>query len=314
MSISQKALSVENVSITYGKEPDLKWAVKEFSLDISPGEVFGLLGPNGAGKTSLISLIVGLVEARSGSCKVFGYPAGSLEARRQLGFVPQELIHHGFFRVNEILQYFSGYYGIPNNQKRIDYLLERLSLTEVKNKPVNALSGGMKRRLLICKALVHSPKLLLLDEPSAGVDIELRSQLWQFVEEMNQEGMTILLTTHYLEEAQRLCNRVAIMNHGQLLALDETGHLISGMAEKIFSFEVSPDSNWTPPAQLSDAPLRLKPGRKKGEWVSYFSSDQNLMEVLKRLQLDWNEIRDFRLETGSLEEAFLKVVKEGRPE
>jgi ABC-2 type transport system ATP-binding protein len=300
------AVSLENVSIVYGKAPKEKLAVDDFSLDIRRGEIFGLLGPNGAGKTSLISLMVGLLQAKAGKCKILGYEAGSLEAKRAIGFVPQELIHHGFFSVFEILQYFSGYYGLAKNEERIFYLLDKLSLTEVKDKSVNSLSGGMKRRLLICKALVHSPKILLLDEPSAGVDIELRAQLWQFVEEMNRAGTTIVLTTHYLEEAQRLCDRVAIMNHGKLLSLDETGHLISSMAERIFSFELK--TGKTLPERLRNQADRLRAGRRPGEWELVFRGGDNLASVMEELGLNWSDIEDFRLDTGSLEDAFLKIV------
>ncbi|MBN8555590.1 MAG: ABC transporter ATP-binding protein [Deltaproteobacteria bacterium] len=221
------ALHIQDLRIEYRLKDDVKVAVERLSLTIEHGELFALLGPNGAGKTSMISAMVSLIPFQGGEIKIFDHPAGTVAAKKCIGLVPQELVSYGFFTVNEILQFVSGYYGILNNQKRIDYLLERLQLQSQKNKLVSQLSGGMKRRMLIAKALVHSPKILLLDEPSAGVDVELRTILWDFVKELNASGMTIILTTHYLEEAQRLCKRTAIMDHGKLLAMDYTDKIIA---------------------------------------------------------------------------------------
>ncbi|TVQ80180.1 MAG: ABC transporter ATP-binding protein [Bradymonadales bacterium] len=298
---------MDSVSVVYSKgRSEEKTAVKSLSLQIPEGEIFGLLGPNGAGKTSLISVIVGLLKPSEGQCRVFGHLAGSVEARRLIGFVPQELIHHGFFTVEEILHYISGYHGLGQNKSRIDFLLKKLALDEVRNRKVNSLSGGMKRRLLICKALVHSPKLLLLDEPSAGVDVELRSQLWQFVQELHDSGTTILLTTHYLEEAQRLCKRLGIMSHAKLLALDETGHLISSLAERYLVFRLKPDF---PEENLRRRGVAgLSELKTRGEWQLKIEEGANLNQSLDAVGISWDSFSDFRIETGSLEEAFLKIV------
>lgn len=219
------ALDIQNLVVEYASPDGPKRAVDGVSLQIASGEFFALLGPNGAGKTSILSAITNLIRFKSGSIKIFGFPVGSLEARRCLGVVPQELVSHGYFNVREILEFHAGYFGIQHSRQRIDELLLRLGLSAFAHKPVSALSGGMKRRLLIAKALIHQPKLLLLDEPSAGVDVELRTILWDYMKELNQQGMTILLTTHYLEEAERLCERVAIMDHGCFVALDKTKNI-----------------------------------------------------------------------------------------
>jgi ABC-2 type transport system ATP-binding protein len=221
------AIEIKDLRIEYRLKDDVKIAVERLSFSIEGGELFALLGPNGAGKTSVISAMTSLIPFQGGEIRIFGHPAGSVEAKKCVGLVPQEAISYGFFTVNEILHFISGYYGIAKNQKRIDFLLDRLQLTSQKNKLVSQLSGGMKKRLAIAKALVHSPKVLLLDEPSAGVDVELRAILWEFVNELNASGMTIVLTTHYLEEAQRLCKRTAIMDKGKLLALDFTQNIIA---------------------------------------------------------------------------------------
>ncbi|MCB0357844.1 MAG: ABC transporter ATP-binding protein, partial [Bdellovibrionales bacterium] len=215
-------------------------AVKNVSFQIQPGEIFGLLGPNGAGKTSIISCAVTLEQPTSGNIKIFGHDVQKEPklAKYKMGIVPQELIHHGFFNTREILEIHSGYYGLINNRKRIDYLLQKLGLWEHREKKVRQLSGGMKRRLLVAKALVHQPKLLLLDEPTAGVDIELRESLWKFVRELQKEGVSVLLTTHYLEEAEELCDRVGILNSGKLIRVGETHQLIKELTHRRVSFNL----------------------------------------------------------------------------
>lgn len=220
----QSPLSLENFKKSYGKVQ----AVKGVTFDLRPGEIFGLLGPNGAGKTSIISCITTLEKPTGGTIKVFGRDVvtESRQSKMLVGCVPQEVINHGYFNVEEIMKFHSGYFGFRNNQDRIEELLHELRLAEHRHKKVKQLSGGMKRRLMIAKALVHSPKLLLLDEPTAGVDIELRDSLWQFVGKLKKAGTTILLTTHYLEEAERLCDRVAVINRGELIALEETRTLV----------------------------------------------------------------------------------------
>lgn len=209
-------------------------ALKGLSLKIEQGEFFALLGPNGSGKSTFINILAGSTRRTSGEVKICGH---NIDTHREatkllIGVVPQELSFDSFFTVNEVLNLQAGYYGIKNDQNHIDDILENLGLTEKKNANTRMLSGGMKRRLLIAKALVHKPKVLILDEPTAGVDIELRRQLWDYMNRLNKEGLTILLTTHYLEEAESLCKRTAIIHLGELKALAPTKKLIADMGSK----------------------------------------------------------------------------------
>jgi len=215
-------------------------ALAGVSLEIGEGEFFGLLGPNGAGKTTLISSLAGLVRPDSGSLKVLGHDVikDFRQARRLLGVVPQELVFDPFFNVRETLQIQSGYFGIRKNDDWIDEILENLDLTSKADVNMRRLSGGMKRRVLVAQALVHKPPVIVLDEPTAGVDVELRQGLWQFVRRLNGEGHTIILTTHYLEEAEALCGRIALMKQGRVIALDTTANLMAahpgGSLEDVF--------------------------------------------------------------------------------
>ncbi len=215
-------------------------ALAGVSLEIEQGEFFGLLGQNGAGKTTLISSLAGLVRPDSGTLKVLGHDVikDFREARRLLGVVPQELVFDPFFNVRETLRIQSGYFGIRNNDAWIDEILENLDLTGKANVNMRRLSGGMKRRVLVAQALVHKPPVIVLDEPTAGVDVELRQGLWQFIRRLNGEGHTIILTTHYLEEAEALCNRIALMKQGKVVALDTTANLMAahpgGTLEDVF--------------------------------------------------------------------------------
>ena len=215
-------------------------ALAGVSLEIGEGEFFGLLGPNGAGKTTLISALAGLVRTDSGSLSVLGHDVVKdyRKARSLLGVVPQELVFDPFFSVRETLQIQSGYFGIRNNDAWIDEILENLDLTAKAHVNMRRLSGGMKRRVLVAQALVHKPPVIVLDEPTAGVDVELRQGLWQFVRRLNGEGHTIILTTHYLEEAEALCERIALMKDGRVIVLDTTANLIAahpgGSLEDVF--------------------------------------------------------------------------------
>ena len=230
------AVSIVDVVKSFGSLQ----ALAGVSLDIQQGEFFGLLGPNGAGKTTLISCLAGLIRADSGSLKVLGHDVikDFREARRLLGVVPQELVFDPFFNVRETLQIQSGYFGIRKNDDWIDEILDALDLTSKANVNMRRLSGGMKRRVLVAQALVHKPPVIVLDEPTAGVDVELRQGLWQFVRRLNGEGHTIILTTHYLEEAEALCGRIALMKQGRVIALDSTANLMAahpgGTLEDVF--------------------------------------------------------------------------------
>lgn len=219
------AVSIRDVVKHFGA---LK-ALAGVSLDIQPGDFFGLLGPNGAGKTTLISALAGLVRPDAGAISVMGHDVirDFREARRRLGVVPQELVFDPFFNVRETLRIQSGYFGIRKNDDWIDEILANLDLTQKADVNMRRLSGGMKRRVLVAQALVHKPPVIVLDEPTAGVDVELRQGLWQFIRRLNGEGHTIILTTHYLEEAEALCNRIALMKQGRLVALDTTANLMA---------------------------------------------------------------------------------------
>lgn len=294
------ALRVENVVKNYGPVQ----ALKGISFEVGRGEVFGLLGPNGAGKTSLISITVTLERATSGSVKVFGYDVVTdpRSAKMNVGWCPQEVINHGYFDVEEILTFHAGYFGVRKPKARIDYLLNGLGLFEHRKKKVKQLSGGMKRRLMIAKALIHSPGLLLLDEPTAGVDVELRRRLWDFVEEQKREGLSILLTTHYLEEAERLCDRVAIIQRGEIKALDRTRKLVEQWSRKKMQLKlVSPIEN------LKHDELVDGHG---SEWNFLVPMEKSLGQLLQETRISADQLRDVQVSEGSLEDVFVILTKE----
>ena len=238
------ALSIKDVRKSYGKVQ----ALDGISFDIQQGEFFGLLGPNGAGKTTLISTMAGLSRPDSGKIEVMGHDVEKdfRIARRQLGVVPQELVFDPFFTVRETLRFQSGYFGLRNNDDWIDEIMANLDLTSKAQSNMRSLSGGMKRRVLVAQALVHRPPVIVLDEPTAGVDVELRQSLWQFISRLNQAGHTIVLTTHYLEEAESLCARIAMLKGGRLVALDTTENLLAkhrpaGIAPKVLGDDGAAD-------------------------------------------------------------------------
>ena len=240
------AIEVQQASKRYGPVR----ALDAVSLTIECGEFFGLLGPNGAGKTTLISLLAGLARADSGSLSVMGHDVvrDYRRARRALGVVPQELVFDPFFTVRETLRIQSGYFGLRDNDAWIDEVIERLDLTDKADANMRSLSGGMKRRVLVAQALVHRPPVIVLDEPTAGVDVELRQELWQFIRELNEAGHTIVLTTHYLEEAEALCGRIAMLKQGRIVALDETANLLKGFSGVRMRMRLEPNEL---PAQLA---------------------------------------------------------------
>ncbi len=284
-----RALEIDNLKKTYKSHNAVSTeALKGISFDVKPGEIFGLLGPNGAGKTTLISIITTLEKPTSGDVRVFGESVlqNPLKTKTQIGIVPQEVVSSGFFNLEEILKYHSGYYGIKDNSVRINHLLDRLKLADHKHKMMRQLSGGMKRRMMIAKALVHSPQILLLDEPTAGVDVELRTQLWQFVRELQKEGVSIVLTTHYLQEAEALCDRVGIINKGELKYVGHTKEIISQLTQKKVSIVTN-----------------------AGEKISFFlNKNQALGEALKEKMINLDSVFDLNISEGTLEEAFVKVL------
>jgi ABC-2 type transport system ATP-binding protein len=239
------AISFQSISKTYpspkGPKGSTFKAVDNVSLNIEEGEFFGLLGPNGAGKTTLISMLAGLSRPTSGHVQVLGSDVQTdyADARRKLGVVPQELVFDPFFNVREMLRIQSGYFGLRSNDAWVDELLEGLGLADKANANMRQLSGGMKRRVLVAQALVHKPPVIVLDEPTAGVDVELRQTLWQFVANLNKQGSTVLLTTHYLEEAEALCGRIAMLKTGRIVALDKTSDLLKAASSNVLRFKTA---------------------------------------------------------------------------
>jgi ABC-2 type transport system ATP-binding protein len=285
-----KPLVVENLKKTYpGQNGKIVEALKGVSFELEPGEIFGLLGPNGAGKTTLISITTTLEKPSSGDVRIGGESVSQkpIQAKKVIGVVPQEVVSSGFFNLEELLRYHSGYYGIKDNEARIQTLLKRLGLDEHKHKVMRQLSGGMKRRMMIAKALVNSPKILLLDEPTAGVDVELRSQLWEFVRELQSEGVTILLTTHYLEEAEQLCSRVGIINKGELKYCGPTQEIIAKLSQKQIDVTMLDGTRHQ---------LHMEPNKA-------------LAEALMVAGLSLSNVKDIHSKEGTLEEAFLKVLR-----
>jgi ABC-2 type transport system ATP-binding protein len=234
------AIEVDRISKRYDTRGGALTALDGVSMRIEQGEFFGLLGPNGAGKTTLISIIAGLARASGGTVRVMGHDvvAAYREARRALGVVPQELVFDPFFSVRETLRIQSGYFGLQANDAWIDEVMANLDLTGKADANMRSLSGGMKRRVLVAQALVHKPPVIVLDEPTAGVDVELRQGLWEFIRRLNREGHTIVLTTHYLEEAQELCTRIAMLKAGRIVALDSTRALLRRLADVRMSLRV----------------------------------------------------------------------------
>ena len=302
MKLTQPAISFERVRKTYGSSQGEVKALNDVSLDIQAGEFFGLLGPNGAGKTSLISILAGLSRASSGSVTVHGFDVVSdyAAARRCLGIVPQELVFDPFFSVIEALRIQSGYFGVRNNGAWIDELLGSLGLSDKANANMRQLSGGMKRRVLVAQALVHKPPVIVLDEPTAGVDVELRQTLWQFVAKLNKQGHTVLLTTHYLEEAEALCGRIAMLKQGRVVALDSTSALLAGTASTMLRFKL-------------DAPLPaslLAQARVTGRIVQVKAHDAAEVEqVLAILRAAGCQPEDLEIGRADLEDVFLEIMQ-----
>jgi ABC-2 type transport system ATP-binding protein len=298
------AISFQNVSKTYpgarGASNPIR-ALDNVSFDIQPGEFFGLLGPNGAGKTTLISILAGLARASAGRVTVLGHDVVSdyATARRSLGIVPQELVFDPFFSVREALRIQSGYFGVRRNDAWIDELLAHLGLTDKADANMRQLSGGMKRRVLVAQALVHRPPVIVLDEPTAGVDVELRQTLWQFVARLNREGHTVLLTTHYLEEAEALCGRLAMLKQGRIVALDRTSALLAGTASTMLRFKMD-----TPlPASLAAQ------SRVTGRIVQITAHDAHEVEtILGVLRNAGCQPEDLEIGRADLEDVFLEIM------
>ncbi|MFZ2739580.1 MAG: ABC transporter ATP-binding protein [Burkholderiaceae bacterium] len=299
------AISFQSVSKAYssprGPKGSTFKALDGVSFDIHEGEFFGLLGPNGAGKTTLISILAGLSRASSGRVKVLGRDVelDYAKARQSIGVVPQELVFDPFFNVRETLRIQSGYFGVKNNDTWIEELLHSLGLADKADANMRQLSGGMKRRVLVAQALVHKPPVIVLDEPTAGVDVELRQTLWQFIAQLNKQGHTILLTTHYLEEAEALCGRIAMLKTGRVVALERTSDLLKSATSNVLLFKTD-----------DTLPLNLVPrARVTGRIVQV--PMQNTLEIEQLLtQLRQNGVRvdDVEIRKPDLEDVFLEVM------
>jgi len=301
------AISFQHVGKTYGNARGALKALDDVSFDIQPGEFFGLLGPNGAGKTTLISILAGLARASSGKVTVLGHDVVSdyAQARRSLGIVPQELVFDPFFSVREALRIQSGYFGVRSDKRAndawIDELLANLGLSDKADANMRQLSGGMKRRVLVAQALVHRPPVIVLDEPTAGVDVELRQTLWQFVARLNKEGHTVLLTTHYLEEAEALCGRIAMLKQGKVVALDRTSSLLAGTASTMLRFKM----DTALPASL------VGQSRVTGRIVQITAHDAHEVEtILGVLRTAGCQPEDLEIGRADLEDVFLEIMNE----
>ncbi len=301
---SLPAVSFQSVSKTFrsARGGSLR-ALDGVSFDICPGEFFGLLGPNGAGKTTLISILAGLARASSGRVSVMGHDvvADYAAARKALGIVPQELVFDPFFSVRETLRIQSGYFGVTHNEAWIDELLSELGLADKAGANMRQLSGGMKRRVLVAQALVHRPPVIVLDEPTAGVDVELRQTLWQFIARLNREGHTVLLTTHYLEEAEALCSRIAMLKLGRIVALDRTSTLLSGMASTMLRFKTD---DALPPALRAQARVTGRIAQLKAHDAA------EVEQLLATLREAGVRVEDLEIGRADLEDVFVQIMGE----
>ena len=298
----KKAIVFKSVKKNFGKLE----ALKGIDLTIEEGEFFGLLGPNGAGKSTLINILAGLTKPSSGSIKVMGYDVTQdyQYARRSLGIVPQELVFDPFFNVREMLRFQAGYFGKGReNDDWIDEVIEELDLKDKANTNMRMLSGGMKRRALIAQALVHKPPVIVLDEPTAGVDVELRKRLWQFIKKLNQKGHTIVLTTHYLEEAETLCSRIGMMDHGKIVALDKTKNLLKRFSAKNLNLRLD--------LKGKKIPISIQKFMQNLDYHSISFLIEEIAEVefiISELKKTKIKILDMELTNSDLENVFLKLT------
>jgi len=303
--MSEAAISIDDLQKTYAGG---KRALDGVSIDVPRGEIFGLLGPNGAGKSTLINILAGLVTKSGGTATIWGFDidAHPRNAKRSIGVVPQEILFDPFFTPREALEIQAGLYGIPKADRRTMELLRAMHLEDKADAYARTLSGGMKRRLLVAKAMVHSPPILVLDEPTAGVDVELRQQLWEFVRTLNQQGVTVVLTTHYLEEAEQLCDRIAIINHGRLIANEPTKALVGMTQEKVVEVTVDRDVP-AAPEHMCFQKVELKGDRVLV--ITYRKDQANAGDVLAAVQDDGYGIVDVSTREPDLEDVFLNLTR-----
>ncbi len=305
------AIEISGLTKTYGKskKSPAKLALKGVDLTIPRGSMFGLLGPNGAGKSTLINILAGLVVKSAGSAKICGYDIErqTRQARASIGVVPQEISMDVFFSPAQALENQAGYYGVPKRERRTNEILDALGLLDKRNAYVRQLSGGMKRRLLIAKALVHNPPVLILDEPTAGVDIELRRQLWDYVRELHARGTTIILTTHYLEEAESLCDRIAIIHNGEITANEDKATLMGRLDQK--TLIITPEASLSNiPAILADMNTNLRDDGTLA--ITYRTGQTKMADLLGQISQAGIGIADLRTEEPDLEDVFMALTYE----
>ncbi|MCL4165326.1 UNVERIFIED_CONTAM: hypothetical protein GTU68_012635 [Idotea baltica] len=298
----QYAIDAQDLRKTYAAQGivDAKEALKGISLQVPAGSIFGLLGPNGAGKSTFINILAGLVRKSSGSVSIWGFDQDENPrmSRASIGVVPQELLLDPFFTPREAMEIQAGMYGVPKRDRHTMELLEALGLGDKADAPARSLSGGMRRRLLIGKALSHSPPVLILDEPTAGVDIELRKHLWEYVQELNERGVTVVLTTHYLEEAEEMCDRIAIINHGEVVVCEDTPELLSRVDAKILSIQ--------PETALTEVPAALA---ERGDIEARIRPDGMLVITYPKSKMQLGIIvKDLSTEEADLEEVFVALT------
>ena len=307
----QNAIEIQNLHKIYAAEGkvEAKQALENVDLNIPAGSLYALLGPNGAGKSTLINILAGLVIKSSGTVKIWGrdIDENPRNARAAIGIVPQEINFDPFFTPRHILEIQAGLYGVPKKERRTDELLDLVGLRDKADVYSRSLSGGMKRRLMIAKALVHTPPILILDEPTAGVDVELRQMLWRNVRKLNEEGVTVLLTTHYLEEAEELCDRIAIINHGRIVADEEKETLLSRIDAKEVRFRFAEPFEAIPPAFAEAGAIRE--GRRT--LMVRISPQEDMLDRLVKAAaaLPSNSITDITTEESDLEDIFLQITR-----
>jgi len=304
------AIEISEVGKTYaarGKSPE-KTALEKISLNIPKGSIFGLLGPNGAGKSTLINIMSGMVLKSSGTVKIWGadLDTDQRQVKSNIGIVPQEINIDPFFTPARLLDLQAGMYGVPKAERRTVELLEMMGLSDKANAYARSLSGGMRRRLMIAKAMVHTPPILVLDEPTAGVDLELRTQLWENVKLLNKRGVTVLLTTHYLEEAEELCDRIAIIHKGSIVANEDKETLLARIDSKEVRFRLDREIGVLPDALLRFAPVQEG---QRTLMFRYAPKDQNVGEIITELQYAGYGIIDVSTDERNLEDVFLQVTR-----
>ena len=306
---NKSVLSVKNLNKTYSKnEISPIFALKNLNLEVKEGEIFGLLGPNGAGKSTFINILGGSVIKTEGEVNVWGFnlDKNPRQVRASIGIVPQEINVDPFFSPRKLLELQAGLYGVKKKDRITDIILKLVSLEKQANSYSRSLSGGMKRRLLVAKAMVHQPPIIILDEPTAGVDVDLRQTLWKNVRSLNQQGVTVILTTHYLEEAEKMCDRIGILNRGELVALDTTKNLLERIQRKVVHFKTDKKLNLSN-NKLESLTILLNEEEKL--IISYEKSKISIDAILSKLKEQNIKIFDIFTDDGDLEDVFLRLTK-----